>query len=264
VNKVIRFERDGGVGSIVLCAPPHNWLDRQFADDLADAVHQAGESDIRALLIRAEGPHFSDGGAAFDWRPDEDRHWFRTFVAEVNASYRAIEALPIPVVAAVRGDVMGGGFELALSADLIIASETATFICVEVTTGMVPLAGAVQRIAAAAGPFHAARIAMLSQPVTATEAAALNLIAEVVPDTELDKTAAELARRFAEGPTRAYAAIKSLVKAQTGGGVAAADTLMADLTMGLYETADARNSIPKVGAALAAGQALPDIEFLGS
>ncbi len=260
---VVRFERDGDVGSIVLSNPPHNWLSRQFADDLTDAVHQAGESDIRALLIRAEGPNFSHGGAVFDWRPEEDRRWFRTFVGEVNTAYRTIEALPIPVVAAVRGDVMGGGFELALSADIIVASETATFICVEVTTGMVPLAGAVQRIAAAAGPFRAARIAMLSQPVTAAEAAELNLVAEVVPDTELDKTATGLAQRLAEGPTRAYAAIKSLVKAQADG-VTAADTLMADLTMGLYETTDTRAAIPRIGAALAADKPLPDIKFLGS
>jgi enoyl-CoA hydratase/carnithine racemase len=259
---VVRFERDGDVGSIVLCNPPHNWLSRQFSDDLADAVRQAGESGIRALLIRAEGENFSDGGAAFDW-PDKDRHWFSTFVGEVNSTYRTIEALPIPVVAAVRGDVMGGGFELALSADFIVASHTATFVCVEMTTGMVPLAGAVQRIAAAAGPFHAKRIAMLGRPVTAVEAVSLNLVAELVPDTELDTTAAALAHRLAEGPTRGHAAIKSLVKAQAAG-VAAADTLMPYLTMGLYETGDARKSIPLVGAALATGTPLPDIEFLGS
>jgi enoyl-CoA hydratase/carnithine racemase len=261
---VVRFERDGEVGSIVLGNPPHNWLSRQFVDDLADTVHQVGESDIRALLIRAEGPNFSDGAAVFDWRPEEDRHWFRTFIGELNTSYRTIEALPIPVIAAVRGAAAGGGFELALSADLIVASETATFVCVETTTGMVPLAGAVQRIAAAAGPFHAARIAMLSQPVTAADAAELNLVAEVVPDGELDKTATGLAQRLAEGPTRAYAAIKALVKAQTGAGVAAADTLLLDLTMGLYETADAHNAIPKIGAALTADKPLPDIKFLGS
>ena len=114
--KVVRWERDGGVGSIVLCNPPHNWLSRQFADDLADAVHQASESGIRALVIRTEGEHVSSGGAVFDWRPEEDRHQFRAFVADVNATYRAIEALPIPVIAAARGNVMGGGFELVLSA----------------------------------------------------------------------------------------------------------------------------------------------------
>ncbi|HEX3786082.1 MAG TPA: enoyl-CoA hydratase/isomerase family protein [Pseudonocardiaceae bacterium] len=259
---VIRFERDGDVGAIVLCSPP-NWLSRQFADDLLSAVHQAGESSVRALVLRAEGPSFSVGGAAFEW-PDKDQRWFRTFVGEVSTAYRAIEALPIPVLAAVRGDAIGGGFEMVLSADLIFASETAVFRCIEVTTGMVPLAGAVQRIAAAAGPIQAARIAMLSEPVTATEAAALNLVTTVVPDEDLDETVAQLAARLAAGPTRAYAAIKSLVKAQASGGVAAADTLMADLTMDLYESADARAAIPKVGAALAANSPLPAIEFLGS
>jgi enoyl-CoA hydratase/carnithine racemase len=260
---VVRFERDGKVGSIVLSNPPHNWLSGQFVDDLAGAVHRAGESDIRALLIRAEGPTFSDGAAVFDWRPEEDRHWFRTFIGKVNTPFRSIEALPIPVISAVRGAAAGGGFELALSADFIVASESATFICVETTTGMVPLAGAVQRIAAAAGPFHAARIAMLSQPVTAAEAAELNLITEVVPDEELEKTATDLAQRLSEGPTRAYAAIKALVKAQAVG-VAAADVLMLDLTMGLYETTDAHNAIPSVGAALAEGKPLPNVKFIGS
>lgn len=257
---VVRFERDGDLGAIVLCSPP-NWLTHQFSDDLAEAVHQAAESNVRALLIRAEGEDFSVGGAVQEW-PDKDQRWFRTFVGEVNTSYRTIEALPVPVVAAVRGNAMGGGFELVLSADLIIASQTAVFTCIEVTSGMVPLAGAVQRIAAAAGPYHAARIAMLMPPVTAGEAAALNLVAEVVPDSELDKTAADLARRLAEGPTRGYAAIKSLVKAH-GGGVAVADTLMADLTMDLYESADARNSIPQIATAIAAGNPPPDIKWLG-
>ena len=257
---VVRFERDGDLGGIVLCSPP-NWLTHQFSDDLARAVHQAAESSVRALLIRAEGEDFSVGGAVPEW-PDKDQRWFRTFVGEVNISYRAIEALPIPVVAAVRGSAMGGGFELVLAADLIIASQTAVFTCIEATSGMVPLAGAVQRIAAAAGPYQAARIAMLMPPVTAREAAALNLVAEVVQDSELDKTAADLAGRLAQGPTRGYAAIKSLVKAH-GGGVTAADTLMADLTMDLYESADARNAIPQLAAAIAVGNLPADIKWLG-
>ena len=256
----IRFERDGALGAIVLCSPP-NWLNHEFSTDLAKAVHEAGESDIRALLIRADGEHFSVGGAVYEW-PDKDQRWFRTFVGEVNASYRTIEALPVPVVAAVRGNAMGGGFELALAADLIIASETAVFTCIEATSGMVPLAGAVQRIAAAAGPYQAARIAMLMPGVTTSEASTLNLVAEVVPDGELDKKALELARRLSEGPTRGYAGIKSLVKAAEGG-IAAADTLMPDLTMHLYDTADARNAIPGLAAALAAGNPPGDFDWLG-
>jgi enoyl-CoA hydratase/carnithine racemase len=84
----------------------------------------------------------------------------------------------------------------------------------------------------------------------------------MVPDEDLDKTAADLARRLAEGPTRGYAAIKSLLKAHAGG-ITVADTLMADLTMDLYETADARNAIPQLAAALASNNPLPDIEWLG-
>ena len=54
IMNVVRFERDGALGAIVLCSPP-NWLTHQFSDDLAQAVHQAAESNVRALLIRAEG-----------------------------------------------------------------------------------------------------------------------------------------------------------------------------------------------------------------
>jgi enoyl-CoA hydratase/carnithine racemase len=254
----IRFERDGDLGSIVLCSPP-NWLGHEFSTDLTKAVHQASESDIRALLIRGEGEHFCVGGAVYEW-PDKDQRWFRTFVGEVNMSYRAIEALPVPVVAAVRGNALGGGFELVLAADLIIASETAVFHCIEATSGMVPLAGAVQRIAAAAGPYQAARIAMLMPPVTASEAARLNLVAEVVPDGELDKKALDLARRLAEGPTRGFAGVKSLVKAYEGG-ISTADTLMFDLVMNLYDTADARTSMPAIAAEIEAGHLPPEINI---
>ena len=109
----IRFEREGAVGSIVLANPPYNRLDLRFAEALRVAVHQASASDIRVLVVRSEGPHFSFGGEVREW-PGRDVNWFRTFVAEVNFSYRAIEMLKIPTVAVVRGVAFGGGFELAL------------------------------------------------------------------------------------------------------------------------------------------------------
>jgi len=119
----IRFERREGIGSIVLANPPFNRLDLRFSSALREAVHAAGESDIRVLVVRADGPNFSLGGEVREW-PGKDVNWFRTFVAEINASYRAIEALRVPTIAVVRGLAFGGGFELALSCDFLVAADT--------------------------------------------------------------------------------------------------------------------------------------------
>jgi enoyl-CoA hydratase/carnithine racemase len=126
----IRFERDGAVGSIVLANPPFNRLDLRFSEALRIAVHQASESDIRVLVVRSEGPHFSFGGEVREW-PGKDVNWFRTFVADVNVSYRAIEMLKVPTVAVVQGVAFGGGLELALACDFLVAADNAVFRCVE-------------------------------------------------------------------------------------------------------------------------------------
>src|SRR4030081_1254508 len=117
----IRFERDGAIGHIVLANPPFNRLDLCFAEALRIAVHQASQSDVRVLVVRSEGPHFSFGGEVREW-PGKDVNWFRTFVADVNASYRAIEALRVPTVAVVQGLVFGGGLELALARRFLVAA----------------------------------------------------------------------------------------------------------------------------------------------
>src|SRR5277367_3352899 len=162
--KTIRFDRDQAVGHIVLAKPPQNYLDKRFCECLAEAVHEASESDVRVVLVRAEGPHFSFGGEVREW-PGKDVNWFRTFVAEVNQSYRAIEALRVPTIAAVQGVAFGGGLELALACDFIVAAENAVFRCVEVTTGMLPLAGALQRLAERVGRGRASRFSMLGEPI---------------------------------------------------------------------------------------------------
>src|ERR1700693_83496 len=154
----IRFERDGAIGNIVLANPPFNRLDLRFAEALRVAVHQASESDIRVLVVRSEGPHFSFGGEVREW-PGKDVNWFRTFVADVNVSYGAIETLKITTVAVVQGISFGGGFELALACDFLVVAENATLRCVEVTTAMLPVAGALQRIAERAGRPRAAPLA---------------------------------------------------------------------------------------------------------
>jgi enoyl-CoA hydratase/carnithine racemase len=258
----IRFERDGGIGHIVLANPPFNRLDLRFAEALRNALHQASESDIRVLVVRAEGPHFSFGGDVREW-PGKDVNWFRTFVADVNVSYRGIEMLKIPTVAVVQGVAFGGGFELALACDFLVAAENATFRCLEVTTAMLPIAGALQRIAERAGRARASRFAMLGEPISGREAGALGIATHVVPESELSATAAALTRQLVIGPTRSYAATRTLLKAWSSGGVAAADLVMLDVAMELYNGADAQRGFANTADAFKKNIEPPTIVFEG-
>lgn len=258
----IRFERTGLVGAIVLANPPFNRLDTRYAARLRDAVREASESDVRVLIVRAEGPNFSLGGEVREW-PGKDLNWFRTFVQEVNLSYRAIEALRIPTVAAVQGLAFGGGLELALACDLVLLADDAMLRCVEVTTGMVPIAGALQRLAERVGRSRAARFAMLGEPIPAAQALDLGLAMEVVPASELTATTDEVATRLAQGPTRSYAATRTLLKAWSSGGVAGADAVMLDVSMDLFDTDDVARGFANTAAAFDADVEPPALVFEG-
>jgi enoyl-CoA hydratase/carnithine racemase len=258
----IRFERDGAVGNIVLANPPFNRLDLRFAEALRTAVRQASESDIRVLAVRSEGPHFSFGGEVREW-PGKDINWFRTFVADINVAYRAIEMLKIPTVAVVQGVAFGGGFELALACDFLVATENATLRCVEVTTAMLPIAGALQRIAERAGRARASRFAMLGEPISGREAGLLGIATHVVPENEIAATAAALVRQLAAGPTRSYAATRTLLKAWSSGGVAAADLVMLDVAMELYNGEDAQRGFANTAEAFDKDIEPPTLVFEG-
>jgi enoyl-CoA hydratase/carnithine racemase len=260
--KTIRFERQNAVGRIVLANPPANRLDLQFSESLRQAVHDASQSDIRALVVQAEGPHFSFGGEVRE-RPGKDVNWFRTFVAEVNLSYRAIEALRVPTVAAVQGIAFGGGFELALSCDFLIAAENALFRCVEVTTGMLPIAGALQRLAERVGRGRASRFAMLGEPIPGTMAGHLGIASHVVPEADLAQTVDALAQKLAVGPTKSYAATRTLLKAWSAGGVPVADAMMLDITMDLFNTEDCTRGFLNTAKAFDRDIEPPDMIFNG-
>src|SRR5277367_1274386 len=260
--KTIRFERDGAIGNIVLANLPFNRLNVAFAVALREAVHEASISDIRVLVVRAEGPHFSFGGEVREW-PGKDANWFRKFVADVNESYRAIEAFRIPTVAVVQGIAFGGGFELALACDFLVAADTSIFRCVEVATAMLPIAGALQRLAERVGRARASRFSMLGEPIPGTEAGALGIATHVVDEYKLEETADALASHLGSGPTRSYAATRTLLKAWSSGGVAAADLVMLDVSMELYKGADAQRGFASTAKAFDADVEPPAMTFEG-
>src|SRR3984893_10570437 len=258
----IRFEQKGAIGSIVLANPPFNRLDLRFSKALREAVHNASESAIRVLVIRAEGPNFSFGGEVREW-PGKDVNWFRTFVAEVNASYRAIAPLRVLTVPVVRGVAFGGGFELALACDFLVAAKSTVFRCVEVTTAMLPIAGALQRLAERVGRGRASRFAMLGEPISGSAAGQLGIATHVVPETELAQAASALAEKLAAGPTKSYAATRTLLKAWSAGGVPAADAMMLDITMDLFNTEDCTRGFLNTAKAFDRDVAPPDMVLHG-
>ena len=259
---VIKFERTGSLGHIVLTDPPHNLIGMEFKEDLKATVQQAFQSELRALLIRAEGPNFSSGGDinAFLQLPVET---YRTFISEIHNSYRAIESMPFPTVAAVRGAAHGGAFELALACDLIVASDTADFQSIEASVGSAPLCGAVQRVAERAGRARATRYMMLSEPMSGKVAGEIGVAAFVAPEAEVEAEALALAERLSNGATRSYAAISTLLKAWSAGGITAADSILLDVTMPLHGTDDARRGRTARMEALAKGEKPKPPTFTG-
>lgn len=118
-----------------------------------------------------------------------------------------------PVIAAVRGHALGGGCELAMHADIIVAGRGARFGQPEVLIGLMPGGGATQRFTSVVGKFRAMKLLMTGEPFAASEALAMGLASEIVDDEQTEARAIELARRIAEGPQMAIRSIKETVVA---------------------------------------------------
>jgi enoyl-CoA hydratase/carnithine racemase len=128
---------------------------------------------------------------------------------------------------------------------------------------MLPIAGGVQRLAERAGRARASRFSMLGEPILGKQAGELGIATHVVPDTRLDAEAEALAQHLATGPTRSYAATRTLLKAWSGGGITAADAVMPDVTMELFLTQDVQRGFVSTAKAFDADVEPPEMVFDG-
>ena len=120
----IRTTMEDGIGRIVLDQPPLNILTQQLLGDIRrELVSLQAEKTLRVLVISAEGKHFSAGADVGEHLPPA----FEKMIPEFIETVAAIDSFPLPVVAAVQGRCLGGGFELAQAADMIVAGENAMF-----------------------------------------------------------------------------------------------------------------------------------------
>jgi enoyl-CoA hydratase/carnithine racemase len=127
--------------------------------------------------------------------------------------WKPIASCPKPVIAAVNGYALGGGCELAMHADIIVAGEGASFGQPEVRVGIMPGAGGTQRLTRAVGKFRAMRMLMTGEPVAARDALAMGLVSDVVADAEVFETALRIAKTIASMPPLSVMQIKEVVLA---------------------------------------------------
>ena len=258
----LTYSIEDRVATLTLTNPPQNRIDEQMSNGLGDALNEIGRGDARVVLLRAEGPDFSFGGDISDW-PDADVRELRRLFERHMSVFNQLERLPLPVIAVVQGRCLGGGFELALRADVILAAESARFGHPEQSLGVVTLLGGIYRVAERAGRTRAFEWALTSEQVPASVMAAAGVISRVVADDALVDEATALADTIARGATRAHAAHKALLRAWAVGGVAAADEAMFDIAMPLFETEDVKAGLTSAVRALKAGQPRPVLEFQG-
>lgn len=158
------------VAVLTLHNPPQNRIGVPMTTELLAAVDEITARGARAVVLHAEGPDFSYGGDIVPWEGQDVRELRASFELFLRA-FNAVEQLPVPVIAAVHGLCFGGGFELALRADVLFAGESARFGHPEQTLGIVTLLGGIHRVAARAGRARAMEWALTSEPVPAAEMA---------------------------------------------------------------------------------------------
>ncbi|BBY62105.1 enoyl-CoA hydratase/isomerase family protein [Mycolicibacterium helvum] len=259
---VTRLEFDGPLAVLSLTRPGGNRISFAMRDELNTAVHRIAGSGARALLVDADGPDFCLGGDVRDWVgvPTDE---LRPRIEVLATALAWIGNLDIPTVAAVQGHCAGGGFEIALSCDMIIAARSARFSSPEALLGITTLQGGMLDLATRLGRTRAAELVFLSTPISAEQLCTWNLVNTVVDDDALAHAARDLAGRLAAGPTRAYAATKQLWRLQSEVGERAARRALYDTSMPVFDSRDAQAGLQAAAQAVDAGRPFSAPEFEG-
>ncbi|MCZ7525690.1 MAG: enoyl-CoA hydratase/isomerase family protein [Acidimicrobiia bacterium] len=190
----------------------HNALNNAMGSELGKALRWAlTDPEVRCVLLRAEGPSFSSGRDTKELGTRSGGESDFSFVRRVQEGRLATLNAPKPVVAAVQGYVLGGAFEMVLSADVRIAADDATFAFPEIQFGLVTDTGGSQLLTMLAGPAKAKYLIISGDRIDAATAHSWGVVDFVVPRSELDGAGLALARRMAAAPPHAAAVAKQLV-----------------------------------------------------
>jgi cyclohexa-1,5-dienecarbonyl-CoA hydratase len=180
------------VAYLTLDAPPLNILTAALMDELSAALHRSvSDPALKAVVIRALGKAFSAGADVEEHRPEK----IETMIGSFGRLFRTLDACDLPIVMAVAGPALGGGFELAMMADVLLATSEATFGQPEIRLGFFAPVGVV-RLPSLVGPAKAMEITSSGRTYGAAEMQACGLVSQVVPAERLEAAVEEVCRDF--------------------------------------------------------------------
>jgi enoyl-CoA hydratase/carnithine racemase len=239
----IRLERDDGLAVITFDSPPLNLFDAELERELDEAVSELEREPARAVLFRAEGRVVSGGVdvSLFAALATADAS-ARQFDRLIELTDR-VERLECPTVFAAHALCLTWAFELALACDLILAATSARFGLVEKVIGLTPAMGGTQRLAERAGSGRAREFVMTGEPYDAAALERWNVVNRVLPDEGFDGAARAFAAELAEGPTRAHAATKQVIRDYLEGGVQLANERVGRVASALFDTEDLQRAV---------------------
>ena len=220
-DKPVVLTIEDGIAEIRLNRPKVlNAVTRDMLKMLRDYVAEiAGRDDVGVCVIAGEGRGFCAGADLTDPmmggdlpRPERGQNCIDVMDAEINAMVRDFHTLQLPKLAVVNGIAAGGGFGLALVADIVIAGRSASFLEPFVPKlGLIPDLGGTWHLAHGLGRARAIGVSMLGEPLSAEQAAEWGLIWKCVDDDKLQDEAKAIAVKLRDGPKRAQTALPGLI-----------------------------------------------------
>jgi cyclohexa-1,5-dienecarbonyl-CoA hydratase len=180
----VAFDQDGEVVRVALAAPKANILDLAMMEALDAALQNLGNRpELRVMILTSDGPHFSFGASVQEHLPEQ----VGTMFTRLGSLLGQFLELPLVTIAAVRGQCLGGGLELVLACDFIIAEEGAAFACPEIKLAVFPPAAAAF-LPVRIGAGRAAELVLTGAAWTASQAAAAGLVVRTAPPGQLETT----------------------------------------------------------------------------
>lgn len=218
-SETIRLEMRGQVCVLTLNRPDRlNALTVEVANDFKTRVNEALDRGARAIVLTGSGRAFCAGGDLREMQEIASKEgrleaFFDEPLRILNEAILLIRQTPVPFIAAVNGIASGGGCNLALACDLVIAAESAKFNQAFVKIGLIPDCGGTFILPRLVGWKRAAELMFTGDMITAQQAAEMGMINSVTTDAELMDQAMLLAERLAQSPTASIAQIKRLLDA---------------------------------------------------